>query len=343
VFKVQSQSWKARLVAFAIVAITLAGCGTGAPSVNHPTVAPSTGNGAIDAPANSTQASSTANMAGMGNAEPTGAAQVLPPTAATSPTPTPVNVSVGGDTATVQVSDTPTATPEETPATEPTERPNPPDPTDPGVSDVYDTGDSGRPEIALTFDGGADRGFAEQILDTLEQYGITASFGITGQWATANPDLVERMYEDGYQLFNHTWSHESFTGESTGEGTGITDPDDRASELSETNDAIAEITGGYDTRPYWRPPYGDYDESVLEDVAADGYTVTVRWSCDTLGWNGATVDEILDRCTTDQPDGAIILMHVGNGSLDYEALPQMIESLQDQGFTFVTIEQLLQP
>lgn len=336
-FNLRFQSWKARFVTMLIVAVALAGCGTGAPSVNHPTVAPSSGNTAIDVPIGQTP-----DPANSGNAEPTGA-PILPPTAAPSPTPT--TVSVGGDNAAPAMSDTPTATPEptQTPAIEATERPAPPEPSDPGVSDVYDTGTSGRAEIALTFDGGADRGYAEEILDTLEQYDITASFGITGEWATANPDLVERMYEDGYQIFNHTWSHESFTGESTGEGTGIIDPDDRAGELSETNDAIGEITGGYDTRPYWRPPYGDYDASVLEDVATDGYTVTVRWSCDTLGWNGATVDEILDRCTTDQPDGAIILMHVGNDSLDYAALPEMIESLQAQGFTFVTIDQLLQP
>lgn len=336
-FKLRSQSWITRFVAIAIVAIVLAGCGAGAPSVNHPTVAPSSSNNTIDAP---TDLTPTPNVASMGDAEPTGA-PVLPPTVVPTPTPTVVNVSVGGENSSPEISDTPTAEPE--PTVEATERPAPPDPTDPGVSDVYDTGTSGRKEIALTFDGGSDRGFAEEILDILEEYNIDASFGITGEWAQANPDLVQRMYEAGYQIFNHTWSHQSFTGASTGEGTGVTDSGDRADELSETNDEIGLITGGYDTRPYWRPPYGDYDEGVLEDVAADGYTVTVRWSCDTLGWNGATVDDILHECTTNMAPGDIILMHVGDGSLDYKALPQMIETLQAEGFTFVTIEQLLQP
>lgn len=70
-------------------------------------------------------------------------------------------------------------------------------------------------EVALTFDAGADRGYAEAILDTLDEYGIKASFGITGHWAEENPDLVARMVEDGHMVFNHTWTHRSFTGFST--------------------------------------------------------------------------------------------------------------------------------
>lgn len=315
-----------------VVMVTLAGCGTGAPSVNHPTVAPSSGNNSIDAPAQPTTASTEV---------------VIPPTATTpsqpelTPTATVINVAVGGETALPTEAATPE--PEISPTPEATERPAPPEPAVVGVSDIYETGPSDRPEVALTFDAGADRGFAEQILDTLKEYGIKASFGITGMWASENPDLVKRMADEGHQIFNHTWSHESFTGFSTGEGTGITDTADRTQELERTNDEIMQITGGYDTRPYWRPPYGDYDEGVLEDMASDGYTATILWSCDTLGWNGATVQEILDKCAVDVPNGAIILMHVGNGSLDAESLPQMIEMMEADGFTFVTIEELLQP
>jgi peptidoglycan/xylan/chitin deacetylase (PgdA/CDA1 family) len=151
------------------------------------------------------------------------------------------------------------------------------------------------------------------------------------------------MVEEGHQVFNHTWSHESLTGASTGEGTGITDSSARAEELISTNDEIGQVTGGYDTRPYWRPPYGDLDDTVLADAAANGYTATVMWSCDTLGWDGNSVDQIIERCATDASPGDIILMHVGSDSQDTAALPQMIEDLQSQGFTFVTIEQLLQP
>src|SRR4051794_40648455 len=69
--------------------------------------------------------------------------------------------------------------------------------------------------IALTFDAGADRGYAPQILRTLEKNHVQASFGMTGRWAKLNPDLVRRMAHDGDMFINHTYDHRSFTGLTT--------------------------------------------------------------------------------------------------------------------------------
>src|SRR5207302_1688854 len=66
--------------------------------------------------------------------------------------------------------------------------------------------------VALTFDAGADRGYAEDILNILQDEHIVAGFGVTGQWAHANPDLVRRMAADGHLVFNHTLDLRSFTG-----------------------------------------------------------------------------------------------------------------------------------
>lgn len=320
-FPIDRRFWL--IVPVLLVAVLFATTGMGAPSVRRDETPAPSNSSALAAPT----IESTATVAVM--AEPTFTPQSQAPTQAA---------------ATVTPAQAPTTTPAPTSASsDPTARPAAPPPTDPGLSEVYEAGQSGRPEIALTFDAGADRGYAEQILDTLKQYGIVASFGITGHWASENPDLVRRMVEDGHQVFNHTWSHESLTGYSTGEGTGITDPADRADELNSTNDEIAQDAGGYDTRPYWRPPYGDIDDSVLADAAANGYTITVMWSCDTLGWDGYSADQILERCVDSAKAGDIILMHVGNGSQDAAALPRMIEQLEAAGFSFVTIEQLLQP
>src|SRR3982751_4222748 len=59
--------------------------------------------------------------------------------------------------------------------------------------------------VHMSFDAGADRGYAESILDTLLAEGVPASFGMTGQWAQANPDLIGRVGGEGHQLINHTW------------------------------------------------------------------------------------------------------------------------------------------
>jgi peptidoglycan-N-acetylglucosamine deacetylase len=234
--------------------------------------------------------------------------------------------------------------PTQTPTPGPTARPEPPEIDGSGMSQVYDRGTSGRREVALTFDAGADRGYAEEILDTLAEYGVKASFGMTGHWAEENPELVQRMVNEGHMIFNHTWTHRSFTGYSTADwDEGVLTFEERKKEIDDTAIIIADLTGGYDVAPYFRPPYGDIDDSVLEDLFTAGYWVTVMWSCDSFGWNGATVDEIVERCGTNMAAGDIILMHVGAQSLDAEALAPMIESLQSEEFAFVTIEELLQP
>jgi len=141
----------------------------------------------------------------------------------------------------------------------PTEIPPEPSVVASGPARVLEKGTSGRREIALTFDGGADRGDAEAILDILDTYGVTASFGVTGEWAEENPDLVQRMVDDGHMLFSHTTTHRSWTGYST--SSDLNDPStwvpltsaERRDELRQAEDIIRKLTG-YELRPYFRPP-----------------------------------------------------------------------------------------
>jgi peptidoglycan/xylan/chitin deacetylase (PgdA/CDA1 family) len=192
--------------------------------------------------------------------------------------------------------------------------------------------------VALTFDAGADRGFTEQILDTLRDEGVQATFGMTGHWAQENPDLIQRMVDEGHTLINHTTTHRSWTGYSTGDAP-LTSAE-RADELKQTEDIVRGIAG-VELRPYFRPPYGDYDDSVISDLQADGYSVMVMWTVDTLGWNGYSVDQIVQRALAGAVPGAIYLMHVGAGSQDANALPTVIDQLRAEGYQFVTIQQMV--
>jgi peptidoglycan-N-acetylglucosamine deacetylase len=211
-------------------------------------------------------------------------------------------------------------------------------PTD-GLSRIVTAGVSGRKEIALTFDAGSDRGYAKQILDVLKANEIEASFGITGVWAQSNPDLIERMVNEGHQIINHTWSHPSFTGYSA--SPALTDPTARKAQLTRTADYIYTLTG-YRAAPFWRPPYGDYSTSVQRDTFDAGYYLTIMWTCDSMSWNGATVTQILNRCAYPAQAGNIVLMHVGTDSAnDYFALQRMIDIMRGKGLSFVTIEDLL--
>lgn len=194
-----------------------------------------------------------------------------------------------------------------------------------------------QPVIALTFDCGADRGFASDILDILAQEGVRATFGMTGSWARANPDLVARMLQEGHRLINHSDTHPSFTGYST--NSLPLSRAERASEIRGAERAVALITGSEATmRPYFRPPYGDYDEQLLQELPELGYTTVVMWTIDSLGWRGIPPEEVVQRVMAEAEAGAIVLLHVGRQSTDAAALPELIRSLQSAGYSFTTID-----
>jgi peptidoglycan/xylan/chitin deacetylase (PgdA/CDA1 family) len=191
--------------------------------------------------------------------------------------------------------------------------------------------------VALTFDAGADRGYAEDILDALSDAHIPATFGMTGQWANAYPDLVQRMAADGHMVINHTLDHRSFTGLSDRLGGLST-----ARRQQELLDADAIITPliGHSTCPWYRLPYGDGDARVVADVGEIGYTQQVGWTIDTLGWRGAPVQDIVSRSLRLAAPNAVYVMHVGIESRDGPALPTVIEGLQSMGYGFATVANL---
>jgi peptidoglycan-N-acetylglucosamine deacetylase len=229
----------------------------------------------------------------------------------------------------------PTSTSEPTSTTEPvsTNTPQATQTSTPSAADVWNLRqfDTDEKVIVLTFDAGADTGFAADILDTLAAEGIHASFGMTGSWAEQNPELIERIVNEGHHLINHSWSHPHFPELTSAE---------RIAELHDLENLIRDTTG-VELQPYFRPPFGEFDDATLADLAANGYTINVLWTIDTLGWKGLSADEITTRVLDGAAPGAIVLMHVGSQSQDAAALPQMIQQLRDQGYSFASVEELV--
>jgi len=205
-------------------------------------------------------------------------------------------------------------------------------PTSP--AQVISRGPSDRNAVVLTFDAGSDTGYASQILDTLAANGITAAFGITGRWVEQNAALLERIVGDGHELINHTYDHGSFTGNST-DAPALAQAQ-RWDQL-ERAEAIVQNISGVTTKPYFRPPYGDYDDSVNNDVGARGYRYNVMWTVDSMGWNGFTEDAIVERCLSQAVPGAIYIFHVGSASQDAAALQSVVDGLRAAGYEFVPL------
>lgn len=257
------------------------------------------------------------------------------PTIAPPPTQTPL------PSPTVAPTTEPTPTIEPTPVS--TVRPVPPPTGVEAASYIYGRGESGRKEVAFTFDAGEGPGHVSEILDLLDAHGIKGSFGVTGMWAEQNPELLKRIVSEGHMVINHTYDHRAWTGKTT--GTDPLTPAERTEELARTEQIIKSITG-YDTKPFFRFPYNDYDADSLVTLKAAGYDYTLFWTCDTQAWNGKLAAEIEQMCSPDDPDhggpGAVILMHVVQDQ-DMAALPALVDAYEAEGYKIVTMDQMVQP
>lgn len=220
----------------------------------------------------------------------------------------------------------------------PTSNPSTTPPPVAGRATVITKGDADDPFVALTFDAGSDAGATSRILDLLAEREVTATFGLTGLWVENNPELARRIVSDGHGIINHTQHHLSFTGYSSGADALSTA--ERVDELREAEAVIADVTGR-SPRPWFRPPYGDYDDGVLDDVAAAGYGYVIMWTVDSLGWKGLPPGEVVERTVAALEPGAIVLMHVGDDSTDFDALPSILDAIEDRNLELVSIATLV--
>ena len=200
------------------------------------------------------------------------------------------------------------------------------------IESVNPQPEDGSKVIALTFDDGPNANYTQKYLDILDKYGIKATFFCLGPAAEKNPDLVKAIKDQGSQVASHTKSH--------GDPLSTLDADTLRSEISDAFDSIEGAGGGATT--VIRPPYGDFNNQTWLDSNGT-LSASVIWNLDSEDWTLPGADAIVSNCTNGAYSGAIILMHDGGGNRDQdlEALPRIIENLQDKGYKFVTINELM--
>ncbi len=179
--------------------------------------------------------------------------------------------------------------------------------------------------VALTFDDGPNKECTKDLLDGLKARGVKATFFLMGESINGNEDLVRRMKEEGHLIGNHSYRHIQLT--KAGEKAVC-------EAVDQTSLMIEEITG---QRPqYLRPPYGDWND----DLECKVDMTTVLWSVDSLDWKLQNRQKIVKRVLKDVKDGDIILMH-DIFPTSVEAALEIIDTLTPQGYTFVTVDEVL--
>ncbi|MCC5896024.1 MAG: LysM peptidoglycan-binding domain-containing protein [Alkalibacterium sp.] len=186
--------------------------------------------------------------------------------------------------------------------------------------------------VALTFDDGSDGTNINTILQILSTHNVKATFFLTGSGVNNHPQAIRNIANQGHQLANHSYSHPDFTKISAAE---------IRSQLQRTEDIVRNVTGKT-TKPFFRPPFGAYNSTVLQHVGDAGYRYSVYWTIDTVDWTGNSSTDIVNRVMNRITPGAIILMHTGAGARGTPAaLPTMITRLKGLGYRFVTMSQLM--
>ena len=179
--------------------------------------------------------------------------------------------------------------------------------------------------VALTFDDGPRRDTTSRLLDGLRERGASATFFLIGQQIEGSEDLLLRMRDEGHQVGNHSWSHASLKDESD---WGL------LQEVGRTDTLLREVLG---EGSYWlRPPYG-----LLTARQRQLITVPViKWSVDPEDWKLRDTEKDVAAVLKKVPPGDIILMH-DSIPATVDAALRIVDALQAEGYTFVTVEELL--
>ncbi len=184
--------------------------------------------------------------------------------------------------------------------------------------------------VALTIDDGPHRETTPQVLATLREKNVKATFFVMGKNAEAHPHLLLEVAAEGHEIGNHAYSHRLLT---------KMNPEEIAAELNKGEEILL-LTG---QKPQlFRPPGGAYNEEVLTQARNRGYS-TILWCIDPGDWRRPSVEQVVNNVMGAVKPGSIILFHDGQHSLPTaRAIGMIVDKLRFQGYEFVTVSELLQ-
>lgn len=214
-------------------------------------------------------------------------------------------------------------------------------------------------KISLTFDGGANASGAEEILNALENKKVQTTIFLTGQFIKEFPEFVSRMVSLNQEIANHTYNHPHLTTYNQNKQQIPLEDVNREfiqKQLLSTDSIFFELTRQH-MAPFWRAPFGEYNQQILDWAAECGYR-HIKWTkgFDTFDWvedhessiyksSKQVFENIVNKDESGEDiKGAIVLMHLGSNRIQdqvYKIVPDLIDELQSRGYEIVPISKLI--
>ncbi|MDE5942962.1 MAG: polysaccharide deacetylase family protein [Clostridia bacterium] len=182
--------------------------------------------------------------------------------------------------------------------------------------------------ISISFDCAWGTEYTDDILNALRVSNVRATFFMVEFWADKYPEYVKKIDAAGNEIGTHSSTHSYMSKQNA---------EEIKAELSTSSAVIESITGK--KVELFRPPYGDYDDELIRTAAELGY-YTIQWDVDSLDWKNLSASDIAMRVINGVQSGSIILMH-NNGLHTAEAVPIILETLKNRGYSFVPIGELI--
>lgn len=187
-----------------------------------------------------------------------------------------------------------------------------------------------KPQLSVSFDAAWGADDTDELLRILEENQVKATFFLCGYWVEKYPEEVKKIAAAGHDIGNHSATHphmSQITAEQISE------------ELQKCHQEVKQLTGI--DMELFRPPFGEYDNHVIETATANGY-YTIQWDVDSLDWQEkgpeAEIQQVLNH------------KHLGNGSIllfhnDAKYTPQVLDTilkgLKEKGYEIVPISELI--
>lgn len=186
-------------------------------------------------------------------------------------------------------------------------------------------------QIALTIDDGPHPVYTQKLLDVLRRERVRATFFVVGKFVDAHPELVQMEAQEGHEIASHTYSHLRLP--LLGSDALIRE------ELRLGHDAIRRAVPGHPSPDFFRPPGGEYNDTVLRYAENFRYT-NVLWTDNPGDYRpGLTAAELTRLLLRDANPGGIILIHSGV-DITIQVLPGVLRELKRRGYTFVTCSEM---